>query len=767
MLIEAVEYEIRKFNKQMHSKDITKFEVGYVIYDSCYNAAETAKVIINTAINHIPSNATLTVDGVRFCPCQDMPQPYIIGVITSIPRYHTTIIANAFVGGDEKLISISEDSPQVNFDVYPNYFRMLNDDVTTFLVYEATIEFFKWKNIGLLLSDNTYGEIGHLAALKHFKNTTFCVSFTAYLQSELASANDVMLRLKHRTYLDATILWLTPDDSAMFFTLAKKHNIQNRTWIGGPLIANLPLIYLQQFSPLIIGQMLFITVENILFRETTDSNFTAYFWDLTRDEVSNRWNGNIHFSENFTKSDLSQMKSQVTAGTYTALQSMSHAVNALIFELSQVMLHNLDKSKAYLFHLYRKKKLEHNFFLTFTSVGDFGDINMLQREGDSISLKRIGGFIKLWDFVLVHEVENNTYVSSSSCHDECGSGFYPIFVNKDCCWICSECETGFIKPDVGNKYCLICSLDTEPNKNRTKCLPYQRVYPSYRSNTAYILYGLVSSGIILNIVTFVTFLKYRQTPVVRASNIPLSFAQLLAHALLFLGPLSTIGKVYNTKCVVALFLHGFFICFVQGIIFAKTVFLVMIFKRKSAPQNTIRTRSFQYSVVTTIQAIYCCMVAAVLMQSQNGIKTFQNQENLTIKIICGNGNLLLLQMIYVLFITLLCMVQAFRARKLPTFFNEAKYILYAAFGSFVISTMSGLLYNSLTDADSLMLLFHTMMFLLNLCNFTCIFGPKLWIILLKPEKNDVRVLQKALYASVKEEVDLHVSRAQRYTNAKL
>lgn len=168
--------------------------------------------------------------------------------------------------------------------------------------------------------------------------------------------------------------------------------------------------------------------------------------------------------------------------------------------------------------------------------------------------------------------------------------------------------------------------------------------------------------------------------------------------------------------------------------------LVDIFHRKVFVHQSAMTMALHYTWIFIILIVYCFLVTVIIILSPNGLQSVQQKDQLQIELSCGNNMLLITQLVYIVLLNIFCMIQAFKARTLPSYFNEAKYILYSTFGNAVVFTMTTLLYGSIPEIATKTVLFHAAIFSFNICTLTLTFGPKLFIIICRPRKNSVRVI---------------------------
>lgn len=691
---------------------------------------------------------------------------FVTSVITSVSADETVLAANLLLHGNNDLVSITSDSPNLDTSAYPHYIRMRNLDAKPFLVYNFLISVFKWKNIGIVFSDNDYGEMGYLYYLDVLKPTGLCLSLVSFFSNE--NEETVLNSIKENIYLDAVILWLTSEDGLKFFNLAETYKLYNRTWIASPLLSEVKLDVLETFHPYLVQGMLIL--KDIKAQEVHQSGFMKYFWNWSNSTVKNRpWLVNFleKNSLNMKNINTSILKNNISSKSYQNIHNLYKALHFTSFDITSIA-ENAESEHEMMQRLKVRTLHTNNLYQWLLNVQDIY-VYLLQVDiaQHKIQASSLGGVVllheKIHNFLNVpSEARWSAYrkhIPPSTCFAQCKPGFSPLYTNGVCCWICLRCADGFVKPKHGNTMCEQCPKKTESNQNQTFCMKYKDVYVSFTSTTAYVIYILATLGLLFNLTTIVSFVKYRNTPIVRASNLPLSLFQLAVHALLFPQFLFFIGEITETTCTVTIVLQGWCVCLILGIIYSKTAHLIKIFKMKRRLSNSVMRRSFPYASIFGIQLVYLVVIITVIFYSpESGLKNVQIKSSLLNEVSCDNRNLMKFQMSFILILSFLCSIQAFRARHLPAVFSETKYIFYSAFITLIVLTMSTLLLFSQKDTNQSLLFKYLCVFLINMSTLVCMFGAKLWILLFRQHKNKSGVIGQSIYNHVLSKLDITMSR---------
>ncbi|KAM4652031.1 vomeronasal type-2 receptor 26-like [Discoglossus pictus] len=289
--------------------------------------------------------------------------------------------------------------------------------------------------------------------------------------------------------------------------------------------------------------------------------------------------------------------------------------------------------------------------------------------------------------------------------------------------------------------CLKCSEDKWSNDRRDQCIPRSIEFLSYNEPLGL---SLAISSISLSAVAtsvLVIFIKNRHTPIVKANNQNLSYTILIFLSLSFLSPLLLIGRPTEISCLLRQVTFGNIFTVAVSCILAKTVIVVLAFTAVK-PDGNIR-KWFGKHVSSSLVII--CSLVQVLICVVWMIYSPPFPENNTLvevgKIIlqCNEGSVTVFYLVigYMGFLSFFCFVVAFLARKLPDTFNEAQYITFSmlVFCSVWISFIPAYL----SSKGKYMVAVEIFAILASSIGLLgCIFIPKCYIILIRPELN-VRV----------------------------
>ncbi|XP_033883756.2 vomeronasal type-2 receptor 1-like [Acipenser ruthenus] len=337
------------------------------------------------------------------------------------------------------------------------------------------------------------------------------------------------------------------------------------------------------------------------------------------------------------------------------------------------------------------------------------------------------------------KVEAPRSVCSESCQPGTRKGIRqgePV-----CCFDCIPCADGEISNETDSRECIQCGEDYWSNTNRDACVAKEIEFLAYDEALGITLIAVSAFGACIAIAVAIIFLVYRNTALVKANDAVLSFFIQFSLVITFLSSIIFVGEPVKWSCMtrqVSLAL-GFCICL--SCIMGKTIVL-MFTARAAKSKNPEKTNSepirpiHQRIIALTCILIHACACTVwLVLYPPYPVKNTASQ-NIKILLECDEGSIIFICCIfgYDVLLALLGFVFAFMARKLPDNFNEAKFVTFGMLVFFIVWISFVPAY--LSTRGKFMVAVEIFAILASSFGLlACIFIPKCYIILLKPERN--------------------------------
>ncbi|XP_038149419.1 extracellular calcium-sensing receptor-like isoform X2 [Cyprinodon tularosa] len=746
------------------SKLLPGISLGYNIYDTCGSIARSVKVAL--ALTNDNSNISSTSICMKAARVQA-----IMGETSSSP---STAIATVIGPFNIPLISHFATcaclSDKTN---YPSFLRTVPSDYYQSRALAHLVKHFGWTWVGAVRTNDDYGNNGMATFTETAEQLGICLEYSVsfFRTDPLEKIKKVTEIIKSSTS-KVIIAFLSHMDMDVLIHELSLNNLTGFQWIGSE-----SWIFDSQIAAMDKNHILDGAI-GLSIPKAQVSGLREFMFNVKPLNSSNSQLFN-EFWEALFKCKFRESKSTQPLSVCTGHEDLTGMENSFTDMSLMPIFNNVYKGVYAVAHslhenLSCNKTCNNNVQLDpFTILQHLRKINFKTKEGDEVYFNKYGdpaasyeiinwqpGENKTVDFVTVGIYDatlpagkrlswrnqtliwakNSKKVPVSVCSETCPPGTRKTLQKGKpvCCHDCVKCAEGEISNSTDSVTCVRCPPETWSNEERNACIKKEAVFLSYGEIMGALLTAAALFGTCLTAIVTAVFFRYRKTPLVRANNSELSFLLLFSLALCFLCSLTFIGQPSNWSCMLRHTAFGITFVLCLSCVLGKTIVVLMAFKAKLPGGNVMKwfgptQQRLSVFTFTVIQVTIC-----ILWLTISPPFPFQNFNEMKDKIMseCSLGSAVGFWSVlgYIGLLAMMCFTLAFLARKLPDNFNEAKFITFsmlifcAVWITFIPSYVSAP--GKLSVAVEIFAILASTFGLL-----ICIFIPKCYVMLLKPEKN--------------------------------
>ncbi|XP_062860386.1 extracellular calcium-sensing receptor-like [Trichomycterus rosablanca] len=757
----AMEFTIRQINNRTDL--LPGITLGYEIHDSCSTVPKAIKVAFQLANGFEPvlndTDSCSTFSAAVTAVIGDSASTQSLSIARMLGRFGIPQVSHS------STCSCLSDKAQ-----YPAFFRTIPSDQHQAAALARLVKHFGWTWIGAVRSDSDYGNYGMAAFLKAAQAEGICVEYSeSYYRTQPRSKLERVANVIRRSTARIIVAFVSSGDMKLLLEELLRHLLPPLQWIGsetwitdpnflkynmcaGAIGFGVPKSVIPGLREFLLDLSLGEALKSPLLTEFWESSFSCKLKGQTSISEGTRvCNGSedIKTLQN-AYTDTSQLR--ITNMVYKATYAIAYALHDLVCTDTQC-----DKKTEFspwqVLDQLRKVNFttRNGFQVTFDSNGDppalYELINWQVKADGALIFVTVGQYDSSrprgQEFIMSRNISwvgGQYQVPVSVCSESCPPGTRKAVQKRRpvCCFDCIPCAEGEISNKTDSLDCLHCPPELWPNSKRDSCLPKPVEFLSWDETLGIILTVFSIVGAVMAVFVATIFYKHRMSPIVKANNSELSFLLLFSLTLCFLCSLTFIGRPSEWSCMLRHTAFGITFVLCISCVLGKTIVVLMAFRATLPGSNVMKwfgPPQQRLSVVTftIIQVIIC-----VCWLKISPPFPFKNLKHYKERIIleCGLGSAVGFWAVlgYIGILALLCFVLAFLARKLPDQFNEAKFITFsmlifcAVWITFIPAYVSSP--GKFTVAVEIFAILASSFGLI-----VCIFAPKCFIIIFRPEQN--------------------------------
>ncbi|XP_062700997.1 metabotropic glutamate receptor 1 [Aedes albopictus] len=392
-------------------------------------------------------------------------------------------------------------------------------------------------------------------------------------------------------------------------------------------------------------------------------------------------------------------------------------------------------------------------YLMNVSFSHEGDIVEFDNRGDPPGRYDIMNFQFIngsYDYVPVGEWNNGSLIFTQSlqsspagpvesvCSRPCPPGSYKNLQTggqeKQCCWVCVPCERHQIL--YNETHCRNCKAGYWPDLAKTECLLIPIEYMQWGDTEAIVAMSFSILGFLTTGLVFAVFVRHNDTPVVKSSTRELCYLILVGMIISHSSIFAILAKPSSSTCLMSRTLPGISFAMIYASLLVKTnrIARILAGSKKRFPTKKPRFMSAAAQLVITGMLISVEIAIAVFMLVLESPSTEHQYPTRQRTVLACNTSRegILVPLAFIFLLIILCTLYAWKTRNVPENFNEAKFIGFAMYTTCVIWVAFVPIY---FGSESKIITMCICISLSAMVTLVFLFFPKLYIILIRPEKN--------------------------------
>ncbi|XP_077626996.1 G-protein coupled receptor family C group 6 member A isoform X2 [Crocuta crocuta] len=697
---------------------LSGIKLGYEIYDTC-----TEVTVAMAAALRFLSKFNSSREIVEFKCDYSSYMPRVKAVIGA--GYSEITMAVSRVLNLQLMPQVSyESTAEILSDKirFPSFLRTVPSDFYQTKAMANLIQKSGWNWIGIITTDDDYGRLALSTFAVQTTANNVCIAFKEILPAFLSDntievrINETLDKIIAEAQVNVIVVFLRQFHVFNLFSKAIERNI-NKIWIASDnwstatKITTIPNVKR-------IGKVVGFT-----FRRGNMSSFHSFLQ-------------NLHIFPSDNNKALNEYASLLSACAYVKDS-----------DLSQCISNHSQETLAYK----ADKDIERNFSLRNDFLWDYTEPGFVH----SIQLAVLALAYAIRDLCQARDCQNpNAFQPwekiQSKCSKECSPGQMKKTTRSQhiCCYECVNCPENHYSNQTDMDHCLLCNNETQWAPVRsTACFEKEVEYLNWNDSFAILLLALSLLGILFVLAIGIIFTRNLNTPVVKSSGgLPVCFVILLCHFLNFASTGVFIGEPRDFTCKTRQTLFGVSFTLCISCILVKSLKILLAFSFDPKLQNFLKCLYKPIPIIFTCTGIQVVICTIWLIFAAPAV-----EENVSLPRViileCEEGSILAFGTMlgYIAILAFICFIFAFKGRKLPENYNEAKFITFGMLIYFIAWITFVPVYAT-TFGKYLPAVEIIVILISNYGILCCTFFPKCYVILYKQETNTKSAFLKMIYS---------------------
>ncbi|XP_071205091.1 glutamate receptor, metabotropic 6a [Salvelinus alpinus] len=704
----------------------------------------------------------------------------VIGVIGASASSVSIMVANVLRLFEIPQISYASTAPELSDNNRYDFFsRVVPPDSYQAQAMVDIVKAMGWNYVSTLASEGSYGESG-VDSFQQISREAggLCIAQSLKIPREPKPGefDKIVRRLMETSNARGVIIFANEDDIKRVLEAAKKANLTGHflfvgsdSWgaksspildqedVAEGAVTILPKrASIEGFDQYFTSRSLENNRRNIWFAEFWEDDFRC---KLTRPGIKIDSEKKKCTGEERINRDTAYEQEGKVQFVIDAVYAMAHALHSMHLDLCPGAMGVCDKMDPV------EGQLLLNYIRSVNFNGSAGTGVLFNENGDApgrydifqyqMSNTTIPGYrvIGQWTNNLRLNMEEMQWsggdrqIPDSVCSFPCNPGERKKMVKGvPCCWHCELCDGYQYQLDEMN--CETCPFNMRPTPNRTSCRSTPIIKLEWHSPWAIIPVFLAILGILATSFVVITFIRFNDTPIVRASGRELSYVLLTGIFLIYLITFLMIAEPGAVVCAFRRLLLGLGMAITYSAMLTKTNRIYRIFeqgkKSVSPPKFISPTSQLAITfILMSVQLLGVFVWFAVI--PPHTIIDYEEQrppnpEMAQGVLKCDMSDLSLICCLsYSIVLMVTCTVYAVKSRGVPETFNEAKPIGFTMYTTCIVwLAFVPIFFGTAQSTEKMFIQTTTLTVSMSLSasvSLGMLYIPKVYVIIFHPEQN--------------------------------
>ncbi|CAJ1077153.1 G-protein coupled receptor family C group 6 member A-like [Xyrichtys novacula] len=715
-MIQAVE-EVNK------GHELGNLSLGYHILDSCGDVTTALKNALSfMKLNNIWRNGV------------EQPYPPVLAVVGAV--YSEISIAVT------RLLNL-EEIPQVSYAStcgqlsdktrFPSFMRTVPEDDYQVRAIIEILKNHSWTWVGLVATDSETGSYAVQRLQWHAKRNNICFAFISILPEVLTDTSlqddikDTVKSITENQNATVIVSFAKVDHMIdLFKGLLKDPRGRGRVWVASDYWSGSKRV-LNIWSLRMAG-----TILGIILKSGNTTKYKEYLRNLDVNPDHHKNNTFLHdYLEKKQKQEVGKWRpwkpgrpgkletanEELMRKIHPSVANVELAVRAVVQAISDLCVNRDCKTTQRLQPWEVLGALKTATFYMDGIPYKFDKKGDLNTGYDVVLCREMQNSLDVNYVVAQYSIQNQslTFISkktlkdyqrvttgvTSRCSHSCSPGYRKHSAQGQpvCCYECHKCPLDYFSNTSDSAECHQCNTTTHYSAEEgDRCLLRDVVFLMWDSDYQEILLGFTCLGILLTIIVGIIFFAHWNTPVVRASVGPIGVLLLFSLLSTFASVIPFGGEPVDWRCQTQQVLFGLSFTLCVSCIMVKSFKIIMAFEFDPSTQRVLRKLYQPYLIIAVcmlVQALICALWLALEPPKpelkRTDRKVSLHRCRLTSYLAFGA------MLSYIGILALICFGLAFKGRKLPQSYNDAKFIIFSMLNYFICWIIFGPVYANSTN----------------------------------------------------------------------